>query len=392
MCALFDATSHAWQEDVKRLEEELKAAKEQLEETEGTSTTQGNDLARLKAQIEALEGGKQELEDKVTKEKGLVSELKQEVEDLKDELGRRDGSDRELQRQLDRALEELDMLENTVVPKLEADLVAETQKCQEKITRVEANADSRVHTAEAATTEVETERDALKTNLKAAEREISSLSGLVADLEGKVEDMEKALEVEKTKAHGEGVNAGLMKMMQMINNDFSKLFTFKLSAEPREFTGHILNPNPDVKLDAGGQEAMAELQTSFDSVNEEILKLLREIDRLLNIPDKNKLPVAWEYEQSPMSNKFIRLPPDISNRLEMAQAEGQEQIPETMKPAFSPDQSKQFVMYVNGRIMVDMESGSPYTLRRRQPVVAYLTIGIGLSLYKTDKNGEKIED
>jgi len=50
-----------------------------------------------------------------------------------------------------------------------------------------------------------------------------------------------------------------------------------------------------------------------------------------------------------------------------------------------------FFVHINARKMVDMVSGKNYCVKRRQPVVKLLTVGVGTHPFKVDENGCLIE-
>jgi len=82
----------------------------------------------------------------------------------------------------------------------------------------------------------------------------------------------------------------------------------------------------------------------------------------------------WEYEFPASSQKWYYLPTDISEDLEKALSESEERIRRTFKPHFA-EQPCEMELLSLAHYMTDPIK-RPYKLRRMQPLVSYLAVGI----------------
>ena len=100
--------------------------------------------------------------------------------------------------------------------------------------------------------------------------------------------------------------------------------------------------------------------------------------------------MVWEYEYPRSSGEYHRFGGEVSEELEEATYYNKEQLKTEAKTVDKVTPGP-CLFYPMGRQMVDMETGLPYKIRRKQPVTKYVTVGLG-SIFKVNPETNELLD
>lgn len=274
-----------------------------------------------------------------------VPELEDNLQKLQETIDKLEENLREAQQQLLDADAKNKKLIKDLEGLLQAQITALEHQLREMAKKLEA---------------AEGERDGLKQKVSSCQEEISALQRMIEELEEQIQQHEFEMDEARKISFDEGVESVKQQLQELIE---------------------VVTTNTTV---------ITEQQEEIER-----LKKLQEVEILKEAPaeEKKRLLMHWEYESGgPNSNKFTRTPDSVSEILEMAAMRNEEQASAKFAPVYAPTRITNFFFHINARKMVDMVSGVNYALKRKQPVVKFLTIGVGTACYDTDENCVLVDD
>jgi len=324
--------------DVERLSTEIKRLKKELDR-----------LRPMEERLVANEEDLQTARDRIITLEELLANLEDEFEDAKLEL---EGS------QADKGSEE------AMRKALELKHLKELEQAEQDGKDREYNLNKEI--------------DDLKIKLKHKEAEMEELQDFYEEEGNGGED----LTVKRTYADD---------MLIALKQTIPRCFSFQPKKEPPQNLKsnlHDISEDLTKYLKGEGTTALNGLQVECDRVQKEI-ENITSLFKNMKREYMAKPAMVWEYEYPSLSGIYHRIAKANNEIVENGLYKEDEMVSVDFRPTYNERQTKLFCIYPLARKMVEVDSGMPFNVRRRQPVTQYLTLGIGV-LFNVDPDTNEI--